>query len=398
MPPHLPLPPDGMPTQEAKRRRLGSQSSTASMSSTTASSAASGPYSSPPSPSVMSDSRHSDPEVVEWWVLDALDANSPRRRALEELRRYFLDWFATPQDGFWHRKSGKPVLSVVVCRRKEGTLAVYRGMNTEVSLPAGSLCAERAAIARAASDFQQAEEVVAIATVDPTEKLNPLWPCEVCQSWLAKLRPMSPEISVLAVASTECKSFLVKVNGELQPPPQPVLPPSPLLGALAPWPELVELAEGTAEWPWEAKDLVYVDGAWTFLHGAQQNILKQARMRGTHLLVGVHSDEVLKKEFSGPILESYSIRAGRILQNRHVSSVLKDAPWSLTLDMINNLGIQRVITGSVCKTQDVGKADHGGADDPYRVARDLGILEVVPSLDETTERSVHESHVARARN
>jgi len=342
----------------------------------------------------MSDSRHSDPEVVEWWVLDALDANSPRRRALEELRRYFLDWFATPQDGFWHRKSGKPVLSVVVCRRKEGTLAVYRGMNTEVSLPAGSLCAERAAIARAASDFQQAEEVVAIATVDPTERLNPLWPCEVCQSWLSKLRPVSPEISVLAVASAACESFLVKVNGELQLPPQPAPPPSPL----GTWPELVELAEGTAEWPWEAKSLVYVDGAWTFLHGAQQNVLRQARARGTHLLVGVHSDEVLGKELGGPVLESYSVRAGRVLQNRHVSSVLRDAPWSVTIEMLQALGIQRVITGSVSKMQDIGQGDQSGADDPYRAARDLGILEVVPSLDETTERSIHELHVARARH
>jgi len=333
---------------------------------------------------------------VEWWTLDVAEAGSARFRALEELRQYLVEWSREKQDSFWHRKSRKPVLSVVVCRGKDGTFSAYRGMNTEVSLPAGSLCAERAAIARAASDFQQAEDVVAIATADPQDKINPLWPCEVCQSWLSKLRPQSPEISVLAVSSSSCRSFLVKVNGEPQPPPQPMLPPSPFVGALAPWPELLELAEGTTEWPWEAKDLVYVDGAWTFLHSAQQSILRQARSRGSHLLVGIHSDETLQTEFNGPILESFQIRAGRIQQNRYVSSILKDAPWCLTLDMIQSLGISRVVTGSVCKRQDVG-SDEDGAVDPYHVARELGILEVIPSLDETTERSVHESHVARAR-
>mmetsp|Transcript_58841 Transcript_58841/g.136970 ORF Transcript_58841/g.136970 Transcript_58841/m.136970 type:complete len:93 (-) Transcript_58841:78-356(-) len=91
------------------------------------------------------------------------------------------------------------------------------------------------------------------------------------------------------------------------------------------------------------------------------------------------------------------MRCGRILQNRHVSSILRDAPWFITQDMIQSLGINCVITGSVCKKQDISDDSDSSAEDPYCVARDLGILEVVPSLDNTTERSVHELHVARAR-
>jgi len=125
-----------------------------------------------------------------------------------------------------------------------------------------------------------------------------------------------------------------------------------------------------------------------FLRSAHLNILREARSRGSHLLVGVHSDDVLRREFDGPVLENFEQRLDRIMENRHVSSVLKDAPWRVTADMLNSLGIKRVIRGSICKVQDGGKANSN--DDPYKVAIDLGILEIIPSFDETTERSMHE--------
>jgi len=271
-------------------------------------------------------------------------------------------------------------------------LVAHRGMNTEVSLPSGSLCAERAAIGRAASNFHHASDIVVVATVDPDNKLNPLWPCEVCQSWLAKLRLRNPDIAVLAVESSACDSFLIRVNGEMLPPPRPALPPLSLSRSC--WRDNVALAVGMAEMPWVAQKLVYIDGAWTFLHSAQQYILRVAHTRGTHLLVGIHSDEVLKQNFQGPVFECFETRMERVLQNRHVSSVLKDAPWVLTAELIASLGVSRVITGSVDKLQDMGKVDQSS--DPHGVARKLGILEVVPSLNATTERSTHEAHIAKA--
>lgn len=324
---------------------------------------------------------------AEWWSLDMVAKGTPRQVALEELRRYIEEFQAMPKDDFWHRKSRKPVLSVVVCCGPDGQLEYFRGMNTEVSLPAGSLCAERAAIARAASDFRQASEIQAIATADPSEQIVPLWPCEVCQSWLAKLRPQSPTISVLAVVSNACDRFAVKVNGELQRPPL-LSVSSPLRGKDITWQDRVILADGAVEWPWETHDLVYVDGAWTFFHAAQQNILRQARSRGSHLLVGVHSDEVLQSQFNSPALENYAVRVGRILQSRHVCSVLADAPWAPTMEMVASLGIKHVVMGSLGKVQDIG-LECSGNDNPYRVAHELGILEVITSFDNTTEHLVH---------
>ena len=49
---------------------------------------------------------------------------------------------------FWMRKTKKPVLCVLLVR-SEGKLRVFRGTNMEVSMPTGSLCAERNAIGSA---------------------------------------------------------------------------------------------------------------------------------------------------------------------------------------------------------------------------------------------------------
>lgn len=293
------------------------------------------------------------------------------------------------QDAFWHRRSRKTVLSAVICRTADGSgFVAHRGMNTEVSLPAGSLCAERAAICRAASDFHSASSIAAIATMDPDNSLNPIWPCEVCQSWLAKLRTQNPDIYVIAVADLQCEAFQLRINGELRAPPIRPLQGLSVVESAEHWLELVVLAEGTSEFPWEAKELVYVDGAWTFLHSAQQNILKEARLRGSHLLVGIHSDDVLRMELEAPVIEDFETRIGRILQNRYVDSVLKDAPWCVTQDLIDSFGIRRVISGSVCKVRDGGRNDQ--LVDPYSVPREKGLLEIVTSNTSKTERSIHE--------
>ena len=68
----------------------------------------------------------------------------------------FLRAFAEGEhelSSFWLRKTRQPVLAVLAVRKRGGALHFFRSMNTEVSMPTGSLCAERAAIAAAlASD------------------------------------------------------------------------------------------------------------------------------------------------------------------------------------------------------------------------------------------------------
>merc|ERR1719456_949806 len=50
---------------------------------------------------------------------------------------------------FWLRKSKQPVLAVLMVRKPDETPRFFRGMNLEVSMPTGSLCAERNVIGTA---------------------------------------------------------------------------------------------------------------------------------------------------------------------------------------------------------------------------------------------------------
>lgn len=338
-----------------------------------------------------------------WWRLSSLPESDPRHMALVELRQFVVEWKAAKVDPFWYRKSGKPVLSVVACKTPEpGVFKTYRGMNTEVSLPSGSLCAERAAIAKAATDFCRSEDIVVVAVVDPSEKINPLWPCEVCQSWLSKLRTQSKEIASITVANNSCEAFLLKVNGQLQMPPM-------TLGTALPdvdevdedkmtghdtvmWASQVKLNSGCSTYPWECKSVVYLDGSWAFMHPGQQHILKVASQMAQHVIVGVHTDACLLSHHAGPVFEPYNVRINRLQSHRFVNSVLTEAPWEVGQDMIKELGITEVISGSVTKWQDIGFVgfEPDPSKDPYRVPKAKGIFTVIPSCEDITEKSIHD--------
>ncbi|CAJ1949917.1 unnamed protein product [Cylindrotheca closterium] len=53
---------------------------------------------------------------------------------------------------FWLRKTHKPVLAVLAVQMPDGRIKLYRGTNMEVSMPTGSLCAERNVIGTALAD------------------------------------------------------------------------------------------------------------------------------------------------------------------------------------------------------------------------------------------------------
>ena len=88
-------------------------------------------------------------------------------------------------------------MCVCVCvppqRKPDGSPTYWRGMNVEVSMPTGTLCAERNAIGTALSMYPQAlrEDFRAVAVLSLSdaapENLNPLPPCGVCSEWLEKI-------------------------------------------------------------------------------------------------------------------------------------------------------------------------------------------------------------------
>mmetsp|Transcript_19748 Transcript_19748/g.25596 ORF Transcript_19748/g.25596 Transcript_19748/m.25596 type:complete len:508 (-) Transcript_19748:355-1878(-) len=145
----------------------------------------------------------------------------------------------------WLRKSNKPVLSVLMVKRPdEEQPRLYRGMNVEVSLPTGSLCAERNVIGTAlAADpglrredfrmigiFSMTLERPGTPVSDQERKktskqrslsqdslpvgefvaLNPISPCGACNEWLKKIAEVNPSFKVVTFPNTSCSEVFVK--------------------------------------------------------------------------------------------------------------------------------------------------------------------------------------------
>lgn len=113
------------------------------------------------------------------------------------MKRAVNDFNRSDADEFWTRKSSKTVLAVLQCRIN-GNISYFRGRNDEMSLPAGSTCAEQAAISNAlANNFSlKREDFMAIAVVDPSFQINDISPCGVCMEKIKKIQEAKPEFIV----------------------------------------------------------------------------------------------------------------------------------------------------------------------------------------------------------
>lgn len=107
---------------------------------------------------------------------------------------------------FWLRKSKKPVLAVLLVQKKNGEQVVYRGTNMEVSMPTGSLCAERNAIGTALA-------------ADPSLKREDLLMVAVLSVQLPPSPPPGPEIPYCR-PTNEGMDLMIEVSEKLQLQPR----------------------------------------------------------------------------------------------------------------------------------------------------------------------------------
>lgn len=159
------------------------------------------------------------PNTREKWVtrkeytrirsLEDLPEDDPVFRLTKEMGKY-IEWTAASDvDPFFHRKSHRVVLALLHLEI-EGVSHYVRGINTEVSLPTGSVCAERAAIVKARTEFpgvmrehMRGIAVLEVPNASPGEEVdymdlaNPLPPCGACREWLEKIQEKSRQFYVL---------------------------------------------------------------------------------------------------------------------------------------------------------------------------------------------------------
>eukprot|EP00486_Rosalina_sp_Unknown_P007198 CAMPEP_0201574096 /NCGR_PEP_ID=MMETSP0190_2-20130828/18318_1 /ASSEMBLY_ACC=CAM_ASM_000263 /TAXON_ID=37353 /ORGANISM="Rosalina sp." /LENGTH=171 /DNA_ID=CAMNT_0048001831 /DNA_START=1373 /DNA_END=1885 /DNA_ORIENTATION=- len=103
---------------------------------------------------------------------------------INEMRKWKKDFMASAVDNaqsemsrFWLRKTHQPVLAILSTQKPNQSQPIYyRGVNVEVSMPTGSLCAERNAIGTAiASDPSLRREhfkAVAVLFLGELDKCN----------------------------------------------------------------------------------------------------------------------------------------------------------------------------------------------------------------------------------
>lgn len=155
----------------------------------------------------------------------------------------------------------------------------------------------------------------------------------------------------------------------------------------------------SCEMPWEAaargSTVMYVDGSWCFLHEAQAHILKEGNRLADHLVVGVHSDDVHQESVGTWPAECYAARLGRLRRKPWAATILENAPWEVSAELLDELKIEKVLGGSVTKTEDCtggspkspskNRSDAQEIVDPYAECKRLGVFEEVPSLNASTE-------------
>lgn len=129
---------------------------------------------------------------------------------VSEMKRFMIDFERVRCAGsdfhdlstFWLRKTKKPVLAVLLVE-KDGVRKFYRGTNMEVSMPTGSLCAERNAIGSAlAEDLSLCRQDLRMIAVYSPTSLSSTAPTSTSISATEGVpRSMSAEEDVKSVAS-----------------------------------------------------------------------------------------------------------------------------------------------------------------------------------------------------
>ena len=170
--------------------------------------------------------------IKEWVAVDEVQLDSVALLAVNELRRWRTDYIeqrqlrptelkeSNKEAVFFHRKGLKEVLCVLVIIDRHGIegdpgdLVAIRGINLEVSLPTGTLCAERNAIGTALCRFPRLErrdiQAVAVLSLDPSPKLANLGPCGACAEWLSKVHEVSPSLNIISFGSPEAERIFIK--------------------------------------------------------------------------------------------------------------------------------------------------------------------------------------------
>jgi len=144
---------------------------------------------------------------------------------------------------------------------------------------------------------------------------------------------------------------------------------------------IVQFSDGHVA-PQGAK-VVYMDGAFDVFHVGHVKALEVAKAQGDFLLVGIHSNEEVRKrrgQVHLPIMDLHE-RTLSVLACKSVDEVVIGAPAVVSAEMIKNFNIGLVVKGKTSESHQPPDPER------YAAARELGMFQLLdtPSTETTAD-------------
>lgn len=91
-------------------------------------------------------------------------------------------------------------------------------------------------------------------------------------------------------------------------------------------------------------DRIYIDGCWDIMHSGHFNAIRQAKMLGKVLVVGVHSDDEIIRNKGMPVM-NYEERLAMVRACKWVDEVVQDAPYSADIQWLDSVNCKYIAHG-----------------------------------------------------
>merc|ERR1712087_762622 len=92
--------------------------------------------------------------------------------------------------------------------------------------------------------------------------------------------------------------------------------------------------------PSKGDTVVYIDGVFDLFHVGHISALKEAKAKGTFLVVGLYDDETVRAR-KGPFFPLMNLqeRVLNVLSCKYVDDILIGAPWTITKQVLKSLNV-----------------------------------------------------------
>lgn len=135
----------------------------------------------------------------------------------------------------------------------------------------------------------------------------------------------------------------------------------------------------------EAKRVVYIGGTFDLLNEGHVELLEKVSRLGDYLLVGLHSDETVRKHRGRLPVLTLLERAMAVMSLRCVDDVVLSAPWEVSRDLLTTMNVSVVAAGcarpwgtkrpaAALQEADAGSRGGGGGDPRLAAPRELRLV------------------------